>query len=59
MASRGHTSTQARQPVQRPAEKSGLLGAGTSARSGQVTTHRPQAVQAAPRTRVTAGTPGA
>jgi hypothetical protein len=45
MASTGHTSMQARQLVQRDATSAGRRGAGRRARSGQVTTQAPQAVQ--------------
>jgi hypothetical protein len=47
MASTGHTSTQARQAVQRAAMTNGRRGARSSARSGQVARQAPQPVQAA------------
>lgn len=44
MASTGHISTHAKQVVQRWSITSGRPGAGSSARSGQVTMHMPHAV---------------
>lgn len=44
MASVGHTSMQALQPVQRSGTSRGLPAAGRSARGGQVTMQLPQAV---------------
>jgi hypothetical protein len=59
IASRGQTSTHAKQRVQRSSTTSGRPGAASNARSGHVAKQAPQAVQSAFTVTVMAGTPAA